>query len=162
MFTESNRGAGEKESILQGKVRRCFPASRYSRNSSLLTSTILPGLSQSLQTSLLSLSGLEGGLGTAGSPTAKNNQPLPRCDRNRRKHIVKFRGGPVGFPQSHLSFGTRACNLCSSWDRTLLLPLAIMSFSWIKKNTVNEKEQGGAGGWERFGDLCRTAKATGP
>lgn len=51
------------------------------------------GLSQSLQTSLLSLGGLEGGLGSAGSPTAKNNQPLPICDRNRRKHIVKFREG---------------------------------------------------------------------
>lgn len=40
------------------------------------------------------------------------------------------------------------------------LPLALMSFFWIKKNTGYEKEQGGAEGWERFEDLCRIAKAT--
>lgn len=40
------------------------------------------------------------------------------------------------------------------------LPLAVMSLSWIKKNIVCEKEQGGAEGWERLEDLSRIAKAT--
>lgn len=80
------KGSLNQTKVLE-KRKPCCPASRYSRNSSLLPPTILPGLSQSLQTSLLSLGGLEGGLGAA-----KNNQPLPRCDRNRRKHIARFRG----------------------------------------------------------------------
>lgn len=44
---------------------------------------------------LLSLAELEVSLERAGSPTAKNNPRLPICDRNLRKHIVKFREGLI-------------------------------------------------------------------
>lgn len=120
-------------------------------------------------TSPLSLGGLEVRLGTAGSPTAKNNQHLPICDRNLRKHIVKFREGLTAISPNPFVFWHRVVQPLLILGQDFApsgLPLGLMSLFWVKKKITYEKEQGGAEGRGAapvvLEDLCTTAKATLP